>query len=409
MNYNKGIAILFLLLCSQTVPAQNWTRWRGAGGQNHSTPIVVNEESRVTTQWTARVGAGSSTVLVRDAKVYTFGNKRIIQGADTTFQDEVACLDATSGTVLWRHRYPCPSKRWSGPNATPFLDGGRLYTLSRMGDLFCLNAGTGAIIWQRQLVDEGFSLVPAWGFAGSPIVEGAHLYLNAGQWGLALEKRTGSVKWKSPAEKAGHGSPVFFNYKDQRQMALMGKAMLYVVNPASGQVIWSREKNDETYTDPIIMGDVMLVTSFRPGCELLKLTDQGPKVVWESSTTKTSSWQTLTLKGHYGYAPHSQQRKQTFQCIDTRTGMLKWAEPLGDWGALTLAGDQLIMITGDGELIIAPATPEGFKPVFRERFVQLPPFKPGVSEEVIWTHPVWANGRIYVRTTKGQLFCLAVD
>jgi len=55
-----------------------------------------------------------------------------------------------------------------GPNSTPTVDGGRVYTLSRRGHVFCLDAAKGTRLWNMRLAIKP----PTWGLAGSPLVQG---------------------------------------------------------------------------------------------------------------------------------------------------------------------------------------------------------------------------------------------
>ena len=64
--------------------------------------------------------------------------------------------------------------------------------------------------------------------------------------------------------------------------------------------------------------------------------------------------------------------------------------------SLTAADDRLIVLTGTGALMTAPATPKGFKPSGRTR----------VLDKDCWTAPVLANGLLYCRNSKGHLVCL---
>src|SRR6185436_2709216 len=112
----------------------------------------------------ADVGMGFSGLAVANSRLFTMGNARD--------EDTVYALDAEKGTVLWQHRYPCPlDPRFyeGGTLSTPTVDGDRVYTISKRGDVFCFEAGTGKIHWQKQLIQE-LSLARAgsddnwWGF-----------------------------------------------------------------------------------------------------------------------------------------------------------------------------------------------------------------------------------------------------
>jgi hypothetical protein len=59
-------------------------------------------------------------------------------------------------------------------------------------------------------------------------------------------------------------------------------------------------------------------------------------------------------------------------------------------GTVTLVGDRLLVVRENGEAMIAPASPEGFRP---ESKAQLLP-------AVIRAYPAIADGRVFVRNEK---------
>ena len=63
-----------------------------------------------------------------------------------------------------------------------------------------------------------------------------------------------------------------------------------------------------------------------------------------------------------------------------------------------IAGGKLVVLSSTGELVIAEASPAGFKPLSRAR----------VLGGRCWVNPVLANGRIYCKNNKGDLVCLDV-
>ena len=90
--------------------------------------------------------------------------------------------------------------------------------------------------------------------------------------------------------------------------------------------------------------------------------------------------------------------KADFKCVEFETGKVKWAEAKLGAGALMIADGKLIIHSDKGELIIAEATPDSFKPISRAQ----------VTGGRNWTTPVLSNGRIYCRNAKGDLVCLDV-
>src|SRR5207249_3664454 len=113
-----------------------------------------------------------------------------------------------------------------GPNATPTVDGNAVYTFSRKGHVFALDAEAGNVIWSKNIHDELGLRIPSWGFSGSPLVDGKLLIINAGPAGTALDKATGKVVWSSGKESAGYSSPVPFRRANARRAALLHQSAL---------------------------------------------------------------------------------------------------------------------------------------------------------------------------------------
>ncbi|HEB32141.1 MAG TPA: hypothetical protein ENI15_14930 [Spirochaetes bacterium] len=55
---------------------------------------------------------------------------------------------------------------------------------------------------------------PTWGYAGSPVIEGDILLLNAGVSGIALNKKSGKKIWVSRRGTRGYATPVIYDWND---------------------------------------------------------------------------------------------------------------------------------------------------------------------------------------------------
>ena len=74
-------------------------------------------------------------------------------------------------------------------------------------------------------------------------------------------------------------------------------------------------------------------------------------------------------------------------CLDANTGEQKWKGGRYGYGQIMLAGDHLIVLTEDGEVVLVKATPERHEEVAKFEAIQ------GKT----WNHPVIAGGRLLVR------------
>jgi hypothetical protein len=115
----------------------------------------------------------------------------------------------------------------------------------------------------------------------------------------------------------------------------------------------------------------------------------------------------VVLDGHaYGFGRI--RRDQPLACVELESGEIKWSENLGEWGGIIAADGKLIIVDGDGDLIIAEATPEEFRVLAQSKVFPLRNYRsyPQRAPHCVWTAPTLANGKLYLRTTYGDLVCV---
>jgi outer membrane protein assembly factor BamB len=359
--------------------------------------------------WRAEIGRGHSAVAVRGDRLYATGMRVSGSGAGKTAEEIVYCLSATTGREIWRYSYRSAELDWPGPAATPVLDGDRLYTIGRQGEVYCLDAESGAVIWHRGLAEEKVIRAPESGFCSSPAVEGNLLLLNGGASGMALNKLTGKTVWSSGTEAGALSTPVLFGPAGKRQALMASRSTISAVDVATGKVGWS-QRWDST-TDPILLGDRVLLTGGgrARASMLVQMRASAPKVLWSGEYLGGTFQTVLAIDGHaYGFAGSG--RGQTLQCVDTATGQLKWRQDLGAWGSLIAVNRHLVVAEGDGDLVVVEATPAAFRETLRLKAIPMTAAETGASNNdlrAVWTAPAFDNGRVYVRDNFGTVVCIA--
>jgi outer membrane protein assembly factor BamB len=393
--------ILTLLLAAATLAsAEDWPQWRGPARTGHSSEtgwLDAWPASGPPIAWKADVGIGFSSFAVANGRVYTIGH--------ANDNDTVYCLDADKGSVLWKHSYESDlgDKFFEGgPTSTPTVDGDRVYTIGRWGDVFCFEAATGKVVWSVNLQKDGGFPPPAWGFGGSPLVFENLLVLNVGDAGVALEKATGKVAWKSKGTESGYSTPLPVKRGDET-LLLIGSAKSYLaVDARSGREAW-RVKWVTQYgvnaADPVVDGDrVFLSSGYQKGCALLQLGKSEPQIAYQSRVLRTQMNPAVLAGGHLYAVDGDTTEKTTLKCVEFASGTEKWSRPLAGSGAVAIADNRLIVLSGAGELMIAPVSSESFVPTARAN----------VLTGKCWTVPVLANGRIYCRNAEGTVVCVDV-
>jgi len=353
--------------------------------------------------WKKSIGMGFSSITVSNARAYMTGNTgRKKSSADD--KDIVFCLDANTGAKIWTHSFPCPlePKYYEGGTlSSPIVDGKVVYTISKMGDLFCLDAATGKVVWQKNMnKDLGFKL-PTWHFSGSPLAMGDMLILNLGTAGVALNKKNGNVIWENGKDVCGYATPVPYTMDGQQCLAIFGSEAVKAVTLADGKPLWEYGVVNQykvNAADPIVLGnDLFFSSGYGRGSARITITAAKPAKVWDNKAICTRTNCSVFWKGYiYGFEESSK-----LKCIDFNDGSVKWSEEGLGTGALMMSADGRMIITSDkGELVIAQASPNGFKAVARAQI--LPRSK-------CWTTPTLANGKIYARNANGDMVCVDVS
>ena len=401
-----GAAVAACVLQQSDQPsAADWPQWMGPrldgisqeGGWSTDWP-----QDGLRQVWTTELGIGFSSVSVVDGRLYTMGHD---DGMETVW-----CLNEKTGKEIWSHQYPAelnPNLYEGGPGATPTVSGDLVYTLSVDGQLHCLHRVTGAVLWQRDLQEDLDVDMHEWGFNGSPCILGDHLLFEAGRL-AAYDRRNGELVWRSEEHRAGYGSVRAFSHNGRSLLASLDNDGLRISKAADGATIafqqWKSPFGTNS-TTPIVVGDTVYIsTGYNVGCGLFKLTtndtDAGPadlqlKEVYASKRMRNHFNNSILYKGYlYGMDGNSNLgRVVTLTCMDLLTGEVSWKERGLGCGSLMIADGKLIILSEDGQLVVANASPDSYQELARSDFLS----------GRCWTMPLLLNGHIIGRNAAGQL------
>ena len=390
-------------LCTTILQAADWPNWRGPGFNGISAETDWDPDKIDNILWKTEIGTGFAGVAVAGGRIYTLGH----DGKKSGGKETVYCLDVQSGKKIWTDSYPArlmPYLHEGGPAATPAVYAESVYTLGKDGKLNCYKAGTGKKLWGRDvLADSAMSKPAEWGFAGSPLIVGAAVVIEAAHT-IAYHRDTGKMIWKSERFKPAYATPVVFEHGGRKLLVTLKTEGLVVLDTATGKTVATQEWKTSFSTGattPIVMGDkVFISTGYRRGCGLFQFNGDSFKEIYSNKAISNHMANCVLIDGHlYGITGNTHGiGKKELVCMEFNTGEVKWKRQGFGCGTVSAAGDRLMVLAERGELVISKASASGFSALSRAQ----------VNSGRCWTVPILANGVIYTRNARGRLVALGV-
>jgi outer membrane protein assembly factor BamB len=410
------LALALVLLGAAAAPADDWPQWRGpnrAGAWAETGILETFPADGLRVLWRADVGPGWSSPVVAGGRVYLTDSQLDRPRA----KERVLCFDAANGKLLWSHSYDAAYPDWAftepgrGPTATPLVEDGRVYALGNKGDLSCLDAVKGEVLWKRNL--EKDYEVQEFAFNASPLVEGDLLIACIGSYPgtnpssvLALDKKTGKEVWKTPTDGLTNSSPVVISAGGKRQLIVWTQGSVTSLDPANGKAWWQEKTKAEAsaaIATPLFSKGLLLV-----GGLMLKLDADKPAatVLWPDAKGRRvlSNTSTPLLLGDHVYSARSTGE---LVCLEAATGKQVWEteKVTGLRGGasihLTPNGDAVFLHTDRGDLIRARLTPGGYEESSRARLLA------PVGEAKAWPPPAYAGRCAFARNDR-ELVCVSL-
>ena len=377
---------------------QSWPNWMGPrhdGVSDESGWFANWPVDPLPVAWTKEIGIGFSSVSIAEGRLFTMGH---VEGREILY-----CLNLKDGQELWRHDYPgqlVDNLHEGGPGSTPTIDGELVYSLGREGQLHCLRAATGELVWSKMLQDELGVELPEWGFTGSPRIHGNRLLLEAGRL-VSFDKLTGEKQWQTALHLAGYGSVTPFEQGGVGLIASFDCDGLRVVRQEDGiEVAFAEWKSPyrTNATTPIVQEDTIFISSaYNIGCGLFRLSEGKLTSLYAHRDLRNHFNNSILFKGYlYGMDGNSNLgRVVQLTCMNHETGEIAWKQPGFGCGSLMIADGKLVVLSEAGELVIATATPEAYQELGRT------PLLTGRC----WSVPVLFQGHLYARNASGKLVC----
>jgi len=405
------------LVFATTAHALDWPQWQGPDR------TAMSKETGFLKEWPANgpalawkavdLGGGDGGPAVAAGK--------IVGIAFRGEQEVVWALSEKDGSPLWTSPLgpsfkPQMPQGKEGPACTPTVDGDFIFVEGMAGNIACLQAADGKIVWQRSMKTDLGGKAPNWSFRESPLIDGDKLICTPGAPDAtmaALNKKTGETLWKAAVPGglgAAYASPIVFEFAGVRQYAQMAAKAIIGVAAADGKFLWRYDKpagnggvNCATpiFKDGVIFGSSAYGTG-AGAAKLVKNEDGSFKAEEIFFTKKLQNHHggVILLDGYY-YGANGGNEGGSLVCIDAKTGETQWdAKAPGKKaakGSLAFAEGMFYFRMEDGDVALVEANPKEY--VEHGRFTQ-----PDRTKLPAWSHPVVANGKLYIRD-QNTLFC----
>ena len=373
----------------------DWPQWRGPNRDGVIPSFTAPNPwpEKLTRKWKVEVGLGYATPVVIGNRVYMFARQGDAEVLDAR--------DADTGKVIWRMSYQAPftispaaARHEKGPKSTPTFADGKLFTLGMTGIVSAFDAGTGKRLWQTPPSQPG----PLYHTSMSPLIDRGLAIVHVGSHGrgalTAFDVNTGAVKWHWDGDGPGYGSPIVAEFEGTRQIITMTQDNLVGVSASTGALLWQR-RFQTNYTQncitPVLYGQTVIVSGLDKGVTAFKLVKANgqwnPVDVWEN--TEVSLYMTNGVIVHDTFVALSHKNSGQFFALDARTGKTVWksAPRQATNAAISRAGDLLLILKDDAELLIARSGPRGLETVKTY----------SVADSATWSAPAVSGRRLFVK------------
>ena len=398
-------AVAALVLAAGTgLAAEDWPQFLGPerNGIYRGPPLSEN--------WPA----GGPRVVWRKPVGQGFAAPVIVQGRLLVFHrlgtnEVLDALDARTGAAQWRYQYPTRYRDDfgfdEGPRSAPVVINGMVYTYGAEGQLHAVDLTTGQRVWSVDAMNQFKVPKGFFGAAGSPLVEEGRVLVNVGgpKAGIvAFDAKTGAVLWTTTDDQASYSSGVAATLGGRRHAIFLTRNGLLGLDPATGAVLFQRAWRARyaasvNVAAPLVVGDLLFISAeYGPGAGVMRV--DGGKLVdlWTSDEALSNHYATSVVHNGVLYGYHGRQEYgPSLRAVDLTTGKVRWSEEQFRAGSITLAGDRLLIVRERGEMLLAPASPDAFRPTVRAQ----------IFTGTVRTYPALADGFVYLRNDD-TLVCL---
>ncbi len=415
-SYRSWLLAGLFSLCTFNIHSADWPQWRGperTGYVPSGVPVPKTLPAEAKVVWRMKIGEGLASPIVAGGKVFYTDN--------TEAKETIHGADAATGKILWSTPIDDPFKDSQGPfgpRCTPVTDGERVYAQSCRGELQCVSATDGKLIW-RVNYSKDFGAIfsgekgqaagaSRHGNDGSPILDGPNLIALVGSTNgagvVCFNKATGAVVWKSLNDPAAYAPPIVATIAGVKQSVCFLADGVLGLDTRTGKLLWRvllKTALARHVITPVVVDDTVYVASHQIGLIAVKIsrTADGLEATkqWASKEAAFNFASPVAVGQHlYGVGP-----SKNLVCADAKTGQLAWSKEAffttdgsKAFASFLVMDKNILVLTDSGQLVLLAAAPGAYQEISRLQVC-------GVN----WCNPAYADGKLYLRDAR-ELICL---
>ena len=399
----RTIVILFLLI-STTIFSQNLVEFRGVKRTG------FYNETGLLKQWPENgpklllkikgIGKGYSQPIFADGKVFVSGVKK-----DTT---DIISAYNLKGELLWETPY---GRSWirsyADSRSTPTFENGKLYIASGTGQLNCIDANTGKVVWEVDVIKEYDGEIFTHGDAEAPLVVGnLVVYVTGGEKNtmVAFNKKDGSLVWKTKSlgGAKSYASPTVIKYNNKKMILVQTTRNLISVAPADGKIIWSynliqhhiKKMGKGGNTNPPLYhnNEIFVTSGYDHFAVMLSLSDDGNSVQlkWKNDTIDNHHGGVVLVDGNIYGANWQNNSRGKWVSVNWETGKVNWETKWINKGSIITADGLLYLYEekSGNVALVEPSTDS-------LRIISTFKIEDGAGPH--WAHPAIYDGMLFIR------------
>ncbi len=387
------IYLLLFLVFSFPFMAQDIAQWRGPnrdGIYNETSLLKKWPENGPRLMWHYdELGDGHTSAAVTAGGIYTSG---MIDGKGFVFAFD------QNGKLRWKKEYGNEwTINWNGVRSTPLVFKDKIYVLSALGKLVCMNSSNGQIVWTVDVFKDYDGRNIDWGITENLLVEGNMVFCTPGGKTanvIALDRNTGKLIWKSKGngQKTGYCSPILIRLAKRNILVIQMEGSIQGIDASSGTFLWSHEQTNTYAVHPNVSlysnGHVYCVSGYGRGGLMLRLSEDGQSIseVWRDPKLDSRLGGVVLVNGRL-YGTGDNNRK--LFCIDWKTGKELYSAS-GLAPANIIYSDGLLYLYSEsGKIVLVEPRPDSFS--------MISSFSVPYGANQHWAHLVISNKKLYVR------------